>query len=69
MKAPTSVNISHDKAVQHDHVDMNSDDESDTKDESESDTEDLLNENQDLLKIINNIISTFNYSLQLRKKF
>ena len=43
---------------------MNSDNESDTEDESESDTED-----QDLLEIINDIKSTFNYSLQLRKKF
>merc|ERR1712015_514482 len=54
---------------------MNSDTESenesknDTEDESESDTEDALNEHQDLLEIINDIKSTFNYSLQLRKKF
>ena len=43
---------------------MNSDNESDTEDESESDTEE-----HDLLEIINDIKSTFNYSLQLRKKF
>merc|ERR1711872_824445 len=47
-----------------DDVDMNSDTESDAEDESESDTED-----QDLLEIINDIKATFNYSLQLRKKF
>merc|ERR1712121_237102 len=47
-----------------DDVNMNSDNESDTEDESESDTEE-----HDLLKIINDIKSTFNYSLQLRKKF
>ena len=54
---------------------MNSDNESDTEDESGSETEDedesedLFNENQDLLEIINDIKSTFNYGLQLRKKF
>ena len=47
---------------------MNSDNESDTEDESKSDTEDLFNENQHLLKKINDIKSTFD-SLQLRKKF
>merc|ERR1712002_1147679 len=58
-----------------DDVDMSSDAESDTEDESGSETEDevesddLFNENQDLLEIINDIKSTFNYSLQLRKKF
>ena len=45
-----------------DDVDMSSNNESDTEDESESDAEDL-----DLLEIINDIESTFNYSLQLRK--
>ena len=79
--APTSVHVSHNKPVQHgygvDDVDMNSDTERDTEDESESvtededesDTEDLFNENQDLLEIINDIKSTFNYGLHLRKKF
>ena len=52
-----------------DNVDTSSDNESDTEDESESDTEVSINDNQDLLEIINNIKSTFNYSLQLRKKF
>merc|ERR1711942_23034 len=52
-----------------DDVDLSSDVESDTEDESESDTEDLFNENQDLLEIINDIKSTFNYGLQLRKIF
>ena len=76
-KAPTSVHVSH--PVQHgfgfDDVDMNSDNESDTEDESGSETEDedesedLFKENQDLLEIINDIKSTFNYGLQLRKKF
>ena len=78
-KAPTSIHVSH--SVQRgygvDDVDMNSDTESDiedesesvTEDEDESDTEDLFNENQDLLEIINDIKSTFNYGLQLRKKF
>ena len=76
-KAPTSIHVSH--SVQRgygvDDVDMNSDTESDTEDESEretedeSDTEDLFNENQDLLEIINDIKSTFNYGLHLRKKF
>ena len=78
-KAPTSIHVSH--SVQRgygvDDVDMSSDAESDTEDESESvtededesDTEDLFNENQDLLEIINDIKSTFNYGLQLRKKF
>ena len=76
-KAPTSVHVSH--PVQHgfgiDDVDMSSDAESDTEDESESvtkdevESDDLFNENQDLLEIINDIKSTFNYSLQLRKKF
>ena len=70
-KAPTSVHVSH--PVQHgfgvDDVDMNSDNESDTEDESGSETEDedesedLFNENQDLLEIINDIKSTFNYGL------
>ena len=81
VKAPTSVHVSHSKAVQRgygvDDVDMNSDtesgtedeSESDTEDESKSDTEDALNEHQDLLEIINDIKSTFDYSLQLRKKF
>ena len=78
-KAPTSIHVSHSGAVQHgfgvDDVDMSSDTESDTEDENESDiedesdTEDLFNENQDLLEIINDIKSTFNYGLQLRKKF
>ena len=76
-KAPTSVHVSH--SVQRgygvDDADMNYDTESDTEDESEretedeSDTEDLFNENQDLLEIINDIKSTFNYGLHLRKKF
>merc|ERR1711895_3770 len=44
--------------------DAEDENEKDTEDESESDTED-----QDLLEIINDIKSTFNYSLQLRKKF
>ena len=73
-KAPTSVHVSH--PVQHgfgfDDVDMSSDAESDTEDESTKDeveSDDLFNENQDLLEIINDIKSTFNYSLQLRKKF
>merc|ERR1712240_944781 len=78
-KAPTSVHVSHRGGVQHgfgvDDVHMNSDNESDTEDESESvtkdevESDDLFNENQDLLEIINDIKSTFNYSLQLRKKF
>ena len=71
VKAPTSVHVS--QPVQRgygvDDVDMNSDTESGTEDESESVTEDLFNENQDLLEIINDIKSTFDYSLQLRKKF
>ena len=45
-------------------MDIKTDNESDTEEESKSDTE-----NQDLMEIINNIKSTFNYSLQLRKKF
>ena len=77
VKAPTSVHVSHNKAVQRgygaDDVDMNSDTESEGESErdteDESDTEDLFNENQDLLEIINDIKSTFNYGLQLRKKF
>ena len=80
-KAPTKILVSRSGAVQHgygvDDVDMSSDTESDTEDESESvtededesDTEDLFNENQDLLEIINDIKSTFNYGLQLRKIF
>ena len=78
-KAPTSVHVSHpvQRGYGVDDVDMSSDAESDTEDESESvtededesDTEDLFNENQDLLEIINDIKSTFNYGLQLRKKF
>ena len=52
-----------------DNVDTSSDNETDTEDESESDTEVPINNNQDLLEIINDIKSTFNYSLQLRKKF
>merc|ERR1711895_357346 len=53
---------------------MSSDAESDTEDENESerDTEDESEndtEDHDLLEIINDIKSTFNYSLQLRKKF
>ena len=52
-----------------DNVDTSSDNETDTEDESESDTEVPINDNQDLLEIINDIKSTFNYSLQLRKKF
>ena len=78
-KALTTVRVSHSEAVQRgygvDDVDMNSDTESDSENESErdtedeSDTEDLFNENQDLLEIINDIKSTFDYSLQLRKKF
>ena len=75
-KAPTSVHVSH--SVQRgygvdDDVDMSSDTESEGESErdteDESDTEDLFNENQDLLEIINDIKSTFNYGLQLRKKF
>ena len=74
-KAPTSVHVSH--SVQRgygvDNVDMNSDTESEGESErdteDESDTEDLFNENQDLLEIINDIKSTFNYGLHLRKKF
>ena len=73
-KAPTSVHVSH--SVQRgygvDDADMNSDTESDTEDESERDTEDESEndtEDHDLLEIINDIKSTFNYSLQLRKKF
>ena len=76
VKAPTSIHVSHSEAVQHgygvDDVDMNSDTESDTEDESERDTEDESEndtEDHDLLEIINDIKSTFNYSLQLRKKF
>ena len=78
-KAPTSVHVPHpvQRGYGVDDVDMNSDTESDiedesesvTEDEDESDTEDLFNENQDLLEIINDIKSTFNYGLQLRKKF
>ena len=84
-KAPTSVHVSHpvQHGFGIDDVDMSSDNESNTEDENESDTEDesesvtkdevesddLFNENQDLLEIINDIKSTFNYSLQLRKKF
>ena len=78
-KAPTKILVSRSGAVQHgfgvDDVDMSSDTESDTEDENESDiedesdTEDLFNENQDLLEIINDIKSTFNYGLQLRKIF
>ena len=64
-----------------DNEDTSSDNETDTEDESEMDTEDTHNESdtedesesdtedQDLLEIINDIKSTFNYSLQLRKKF
>ena len=51
---------------------MNSDTESDAEDENERDTRDESEsdtEDQDLLEIINDIKSTFNYSLQLRKKF
>ena len=73
-KAPTSIHVSH--SVQRgygvdDDVDMSSDTESEGESdtEDEDDTEDLFNENQDLLEIINDIKSTFNYSLQLRKKF
>ena len=74
-KAPTSIHVSH--SVQRgygvDDMDMNSDTESEGESErdteDESDTEDLFNENQDLLEIINDIKSTFNYGLQLRKKF
>ena len=76
-KAPTSIHVSHNKPVQHgygvdDDVDMNSDTESDAEDENERDTEDESEsdtEDQDLLEIINDIKATFNYSLQLRKKF
>ena len=75
-KAPTSVHVSHNKPVHHgygvDDVDMNSDTESDAEDENERDTEDESEsdtEDQDLLEIINDIKATFNYSLQLRKKF
>jgi len=78
-KAPTSVHVSHpvQRGYGVDDVYMSSDAESDSEDESESvtededesDTEDLFNENQDLLEIINDIKSTFNYGLQLRKKF
>ena len=75
-KAPTSIHVSH--SVQRgygvdDDVDMSSDTESEGESErdteDESDTEDLFNENQDLLEIINDIKSTFNYGLHLRKKF
>ena len=52
-----------------DNVDTSSDNDTDTEYESESDTEVPINDNQDLLEIINDIKSTFNYSLQLRKKF
>ena len=45
-------------------MDIKTDNESDTEEESKSDTE-----NHDLMEIINNIKSTFNYSLQVRKKF
>ena len=76
VKAPTSIHVSHSEAVQRgygvDDVDMNSDTESDAEDENEKDTEDESEsdtEDQDLLEIINDIKSTFNYSLQLRKKF
>ena len=84
VKAPTSVHVSHNKPVQRgygvDDVDMNSDTKSDTENESESDIEDESErdtedesendtEDHDLLEIINDIKSTFNYSLQLRKKF
>ena len=79
VKAPTSVHVSHpvQRGYGVDDVYMSSDAESDTEDESESviededesDTEDLFNENQDFLEIINDIKSTFNYGLQLRKKF
>ena len=72
-KAPTSVHVSHKKAVQRgygvDDVDMNSDTESDSENESEKGTEDVFDEDQDLLEVINDIKSTFDYSLQLRKKF
>ena len=46
-----------------DNVDMSSNNATDTDNESESD------DNQDLLEIINDIKSTFNYSLQWRKIF
>ena len=76
VKAPTSIHVSHSEAVQRgygvDDVDMNSDTESDAEDENERDTEDESEsdtEDQDLLEIINDIKATFNYSLQLRKKF
>ena len=73
VKAPTSIHVSHSEAVQHgygvDDVDMNSDTESDSENESEKGTEDVFDEDQDLLEIINDIKSTFDYSLQLRKKF
>ena len=76
VKAPTSIHVSHSEAVQRgygvDDVDMNSDTESDAEDENEKDTEDESDsdtEDQDLLEIINDIKSTFNYSMQLRKKF
>ena len=76
-KAPTSVHVSHpvQRGYGVDDVYMSSDTESDTEDENESDiedetdTEDLFNKNQDLLEIINDIKSTFNYGLQLRKIF
>merc|ERR1712055_1103811 len=68
--------MGHSEAVQRgygvDDADMNFDTESDTEDESERDTEDESEndtEDHDLLEIINDIKSTFNYSLQLRKKF
>ena len=75
VKAATSVHVSHSEVVQRgygvDDVDMNSDTESEGESErdteDESDTEDLFNENQDFLEIINDIKSTFNYSMQLRK--
>ena len=61
--APTSVHVSHSKPVQRgygvDDMDMKSDTESDSENESEKGTDD----NQDLLEIINDIKSTFNYCL------
>ena len=42
--------------------DIEDESKSDTKDESESDTKDLMKKNKDLMEIINNIKSTFNYS-------
>ena len=49
-------------------MDMDPCNYSDSEDESERDTENLFNENGDLLEIISNMKSTFNYSLQFREE-